>query len=138
MLEYVFFDDGLRERFEGFLRERGVEYSRSDDELGGVVAVSEDLDDAVMDAIDEQYDQILSAQEELLEETGDALEKNAAGIRIELTDGRPCMVRLEPKLLGKTLQALSLEEVEQLVRQVAHCVEHPDDSPLCHTPPVRA
>ena len=31
MLEYVFFDDGLREQFVTYLTEKGVEYSLGDD-----------------------------------------------------------------------------------------------------------
>ena len=134
MLEYVFFDEGLCQRFESYLREQGVEYSLGRDDLGTVVSVPEEIDEELSDAIDDHYDELLAAQEALLEEGDDALEKNAAGIRVELADGTPCMVRIEPKLLSKTLEALSLTELEQLVRQVAASVERPDDSPLCHTP----
>ena len=134
MLEYVFFDDSLRQRFVTFLAERGVEYSLGDDELGSIVSVPEEIDDDLSDAIDEHYETLMEAQEELLEEGEHALEKNAAGIRVELSDGTPCMVRIDPKLLSKALDSLSLAELEQLVQQVAVSVEHPDDSPLCHTP----
>ena len=132
MLEYIFFEETLRDKFATFLRGRGVEPTLSD-ESGCVAAIPEDLEDDLADAIDECYERLLQENAELLEGTEDALEKNAAGVRVELADGTPCMVRLDPDLMARLLGCISLEELRDMVQDIAAAVENPDDRPLCHT-----
>lgn len=134
MIDYIFFDDGLRARFADFLQANGVSYTEEPDPLGsGVVSIPEDLDEDLYDAIDLHYDELTAMQAELLEQTEDRLEKNVAGIRVTLSDGRPCMVRLNPDLVSRVLTVLSLEELQEMVTVIARCGENPDDLPVCHT-----
>lgn len=135
MIDYIFFDEGLRTRFVEFVRQRGVAYTEEPDPLGsGVVSIPEDLDEDLYEAIDRYYEELSQMQAELLEETEDRLEKNVAGVRVALSDGRPCMVRLDPDLVSRLLTVLSLDELHELVTVIARCGENPDDRPLCHTP----
>lgn len=137
MMQYIFFDDRLRARFVEYLAGRDVECREVADEMGMVVEVSEDLEDEITDAIEDCYEQLMQEQAELLEETDERLEKNAAGVSITLSDGRPCTVRIAPELMARLLGFLSVEELHELVASIARSVENPDDSPLCHTPPTR-
>lgn len=135
MIDYIFFDEGLRTQFVEFVRQRGVAYTEEPDPLGsGVVSIPEDLDEDLYETIDQCYEELSRMQAELLEETEDRLEKSVAGVRVALSDGRPCMVRLDPDLVSRLLTVLSLDELHELVTVIARCGENPDDRPLCHTP----
>jgi hypothetical protein len=133
MMEYIFFDDRLRAKFVEFLSGLGLEYRETADEMGMVVQVSEDLEDGTTDAIEKRYEELMQEQAEFLEETDERLEKNAAGVSITLSDGRPCMVRIAPDMMARLLGCLSVEELHELVIGIARSVENPDNSPLCHT-----
>ena len=132
MLDYIFFDQGLRERFTEFVRERGVEATVSDD--GGLLAsIPEDLEDELTAEIEHCYELLLQENADLLEATEDRLEKNVAGVRVVLADGTPCTVRFDPNLLARMLQSITMEELRDMVQHIATSVENPDDRPLCHT-----
>jgi hypothetical protein len=132
MLEYVFFDEGIRHKFVEFLRERGVEAECSDEE-GCIAAIPEDLDDALADDIDACYEMLLQETAELLEQGEHAMEKNVAGVTFQLSDGTPCTVRLDPDLVARILNCISMEEFRDMVQLIATGVENPDNRPLCHT-----
>lgn len=132
MLEYVFFDTGVRERFVEFLRGYGVEAALSEAD-GFIAAIPEDLDDELSDRIDEVYDRLLQDDADLLESSEGGLEKHAAGVRVLLSDGTPCMVRLAPELMARLLGCITLEELRDMVQEIALQVEDPDDLPVCHT-----
>ena len=134
MMEYIFFDQRLCARFMDYLARLKVPYQETTDELGMVVEVPEDLDDDMTDKIEEFYEQLMQEQAQLLEEGENRLEKNAAGISITLSDGRPCMVRIEPDMMARLLGCFSVEELHELITSVARSVENPDNSPICHTP----
>lgn len=132
MFDYIFFDESLRDRFVSFVREKGAAAEKSD-EGGYMASVPEDIDEALSEEIDTCYEELLQENAELLEGTDDALEKNVAGVRVQLADGTPCTIRLDPDLVARLLQAISLEELRDMVQTIAAAVEDPDDRPLCHT-----
>lgn len=131
MLEYVFFDAGIRQKFLDFLTRHGVA-GRSNDSDGCIAEVPEDLDDELADAIDEQYELLLQETAALMEEGDDALETNVAGVTFQLADGTACTVRLDPDLVARVLNCLSMEEFRDLVQVIAAGIENPDNRPLCH------
>lgn len=131
MLEYMFFDERIRERFGEFLKAKGVEYSFSDKD-GLIVMVPEDLSEELDDLIDEQYEKLLQETAEQLEDQ--VIDRSAAGVCVQLSDGRPCQVRIDPALLARMLGCITLEELRDLVQEIAVAVENPDDRPICHTP----
>lgn len=132
MLEYVFFDEGLRDKFVQFLQVRGVQIDTADND-NFLVMVPDDLDDELSDEIDYRYELLLQENADLLESEEGAVEKSAAGVRVELSDGTPCMVRLSPELLKRMLGCISMEELRDMVQSIALQVEDPDDLPVCHT-----
>jgi len=137
MLEYVFFDAGIRVRFVEFLHERGVAAELSDAD-GFIAGIPEDLDDELSDAIDECYDHLLQENADLLESSEGGLDRHAAGVRVQLSGGTPCMVRLAPELMARMLGCITLEELRDLVQDIALQVEDPDDLPVCHTRELRS
>lgn len=132
MLEYVFFEPTIRDKFVAFLSQRGVEHQADDDEAL-LVEVPEDLDESTGDAIDHFYETLLQETAGLMEQGEDALEKNVAGVQVQLSDGDICTIRLNPELVGRMLGCITMEELRDMVQEVAHWVELRDNSPLCHT-----
>jgi len=126
MLEYVFFDEGIRDKFIDQLRTKGVETGCN--EL--MVEVPEDLEDALADEVDNLYEILL---QETMEETEDALEKDVMGVQVALEDGTPCTIRLDPDVVGRVLNCISMEELRDMAQVIAEGVQNPDNRPLCHT-----
>lgn len=133
MLEYVFFDESIRQKFADFLAENKVDYRLNNEDGGCLAEVPEDLEDTLADAIDHCYEMLLQETAELIEGTEDALEKNVAGVQVALADGTPCTVRLNPDLLARVLNCISMEELRDMAQAIAEGVENPDNRPLCHT-----
>ncbi|SCZ59476.1 hypothetical protein [Thiohalomonas denitrificans] len=131
MLEYLFFDESIRDRFGEFLKTKGVEY-RFSDKNGLIAMVPEELSEELDAAIDEQYEKLLQETAELLED--EVIEHSAAGVRVQLSDGTPCQVRIDPDLFARMLGCITLEELRELVQDIALAVENPDDESICHTP----
>ena len=135
MLNYIFFDDDLRARFAEFLLQRGVTHKEQPDPMGtSVVGVSEELPEDLLEAIEDYYDDLSRQQEKRLEDSADRLEMNRTGIRVTLSDGRPCMVRLDADVVGRLLTVLTLDELQQLVTTITRAGENPDDRPVCQDP----
>ena len=132
MLEYVFFDETIAGNFMSLCLEKGV-HAQISEEMPTIVEVDEDVSAAVGDSIDEAYERMLQENAELVEQGEDALEKNVAGVNIILADGTLCTIRLDPNLVGRMLNSISMEELRDLVQTIAEGVENPDNRPLCHT-----
>lgn len=133
MLEYVFFDEAIRQKFADFLAEKKVEYRLNDEDGACLAEVPEDLDDELADAIDHCYEVLLQETAELIESTDDALEKNVMGVQVALSNGTPCTIRLDPDLVARVLNCISMEELRDMAQTIAEGVENPDNRPLCHT-----
>lgn len=131
MFEYMFFDDDLRRQFVVFAHEHGAPCEIVEDSMGLVAAIPEDIPEAVSDALDNYYDELLERQAERVDMAEGAATYQAAGIRVMLGEGRPCMIKLEPALANQLLAAFSLDEVQVLVQAIARSVENPDDGPIC-------
>jgi hypothetical protein len=132
MLEYVFFDEGIRDKFVKELRAKGVAVTISDD--GGCIAeVPEELDDKLADDVDYLYEKLLQETAELLEQSEGVFEKNVMGVMVALEDGTPCTIRLDPDLVARLLNCISMEELRDLAQTIAEGVQNPDNRPLCHT-----
>lgn len=131
MFEYMFFDEELRQQFIAFARDRGVECSLPDDGMGLVAAVAEDVPDRISDDLDTFYDKLLEQQADLVDQAEGNAMHQAAGIRVTLSDGSPCMVRLDPAIANRLLAAFTLEEMQTLVQSIARSMENPGDGPVC-------
>ncbi len=131
MLEYVFFDEGIRDKFVEELRAKGVEVTLND-EAGCIAEVPEDLDDKLADEVDYLYEKLLQETAELLEESEGVFEKNVMGVMVALEDGTPCTIRLDPDLVARLLNCISMEELRDLAQVIAEGVQNPDNRPLCH------
>lgn len=129
MFEYIFFDAALRDRFVDYAAQRGVPCSASEDEMGMVVAIAEDLPDEVADALEEYYDTLETEQTELSRSNGDL--KRLAGFRFDLPDGQSRLLPVDTELANRLMASFSLAEIQELFEAVAHCTLHPNEDRLC-------
>jgi hypothetical protein len=135
MFDYIFFAHEPRDRFVALLKEKGLvpEFAGNEDEL--IVKIDEDIDDALLDTIDEFYDAMLDLNEAIVAEAEGEDHKHAAGITINLKNGKSVQVAVDPAFLNRLLEAISSEELGRFVNQIADAVENPDDTPFCKKTP---
>ena len=130
---YGFYDNDIRQSFMDAIKEFKLEPSLDtrQDEL--VVVVEADIDFDTELQLDEIYNTLLGDGLDLWAGDEDAagLETNAAGVRVELSSGQICQVRIDTKIMNKVLGCLTPLELESFVQQIAAAVESPSDTPLC-------
>ncbi|PWB53216.1 MAG: hypothetical protein C3F18_07565 [Nitrosomonadales bacterium] len=131
MFEYMFFDEELRQRFVTYARSRGVECALPADDMGLLAATPEDVDELVSNELDNYYDELMEEQADRVDAADGEATHQAAGVRVTLAGGRPCMIKLEPVLANRLLAAFTLEEMQELVNAIARSVENPENGPLC-------
>jgi hypothetical protein len=131
MLDYVFFDTALRDRFVKHAHSLGVICQFEEDRMGLLVSVPEDLDDAAEASLEHLYDELQAAQSSLMDQTEGGTQKHVAGFRLDLPDGQSCMVGLDPDIANRLLANFSLEEIQALFATVGRNALNPLDSPLC-------
>lgn len=131
MLEYAFFHQKISDQFLEFVRERGVSASVEKEELCINVQLPEALDDVLLDEIEAYYDELLDMTEALATEEEGGEHIHNVGIAVQLNDGRSVLAAVEPELVNKLLEVISMEELNDLVSAVVDAVENPDERPLC-------
>jgi len=129
MIEYIFFEAALRDKFVQFAEQRDVPCIASDDTMGLVVAIPEDLADELIDELEECYDALQDEQAALCKSEGDL--KRLAGFRFNLPDGQSRMLPLQTEMANRLLANFSLEEIQGLFDAVADCTLNPNDEHLC-------
>ena len=118
MLEYIFFEAGVRDRFAAELDSLPVKFqlSGSNDELLVLV----------------ECRQLMREQASAIDALGNPHETiHIVGIQYTAADGTLCQVRLSPELVNRITRCLSNEELQQLVQTIADDVARPDQRPLC-------
>jgi hypothetical protein len=131
MMEYIFFDADLRDRFVEYARSLGVTCVLQEDNMGLVVAVPEDLADDLVDSLEMHYDQLQEEQSSLMDQS-EGGSKKLAGFRLDLPGGQSCIVPLQPDMANRLFACFSFEEIHVLFDAVARSVLNPDDnSQLC-------
>ena len=130
MDEYIFFAAGLRDKFVEYASAQGVVCELRDDKMGLVVAVPEDLDEELVDALEAQYDELQDQQAELISRTEGGLGK-LAGFKLNLPDGRSCTVPLQADIANRLLSCFSFKEIGELFDTVARSALDPRNDHLC-------
>ena len=130
--EYIFFDQGLCNRFVQFATDHGLASTvRPDTMQGSVVELTEDLSEELEESIEDEYEALMLEQMALLEADDSESDRSVLGINVEIASGQTCVVRL-PAVLGRRLfEHFSTEEIHDLVNAVVHSVESPSQEPLC-------
>lgn len=129
MIDYIFFDAALRDRFVTYAKQRDVPCNATDDPMGMVVEISEDITDELSDEIEAFYDTLEKEQEEISKEDGSL--NRLAGFRFNLPDGQSRMLPIEPEIANRLMTHFTLEEIQHLLDDVAYCTLFPNDEHLC-------
>ena len=135
MLEYLFFNQAIADKFIVFLNEKGLEWSQHDDPMLGsiVIKTPEEIDDDLWDTLDDYHELLGPEDQKMLEEgLSDETETNAAGIYIQLAGGKQTVAQIDPVVMNKMLDVISMDEFNGFVETIVSSVENPDDSPICH------
>ncbi|WP_428609817.1 hypothetical protein [Sedimenticola sp.] len=132
MLEYIFFDERPWQQFIAFLQQKGLQPQSAQEDQGFMVRLPDDTDDSLMDAIEAYYDEMLDMNEALFVEQADAADHvHAAGVSVNLSDGRSVQALVDPALLNRILDVLSTDELGQFINSIVDAVEHPDERSVC-------
>jgi len=135
MLEYLFFTQPVADKFIAFLNNKSLEWSQHNDPMLGsiVIKTSEDIDDDLWDELDDFHESLGEEDQKLIESTmvDDETETNAAGIYIQLKDGSQTVAQIDPDVMNRMLDVISMDEFNSVIETIVSSVESPDDSPIC-------
>ncbi|SHN94116.1 hypothetical protein BCLUESOX_1642 [bacterium endosymbiont of Bathymodiolus sp. 5 South] len=136
MLDYIFFDARLSNKFKDHLTKVGIEFEFEDDEnfgsvQGEIVSIADETKDDVLDELQVLYDKLQEELERILEQNGDGLMMNAAGMQTQLKDGTMCTLRVESTIVTRILTVLEFDELQAFIDNIARSVEEPDFGHFC-------
>ena len=132
MIEYILFDEGLRDRFLEIVAAQGIASEvRADQIEGFVVALPDDLADEVVDFLEDEYDALMEEQRCLIESQDGDKARTLMGVKITLPDGQQRMVPLPAIYARRLYEHFTIEEIQQCVAGIAESVLKPDAGSLC-------
>jgi len=132
MIEYILFDEGLRDRFLEIVAGQGIASEvRADQIEGFVVALPDDLADEVVDFLEDEYDALMEEQRCLIESQDGDKARTLMGVKITLPDGQQRMVPLPAIYARRLYEHFTIEEIQQCVASIAESVLKPDAGSLC-------
>ena len=135
MLEYLFFTQPVADKFIAFLDNKSLQWSQDNDPMLGsiVIKTPEDIEDDLWDELDEFHESLGAEDQQLIESTmvDNETETNAAGIYIQLKDGSQTVAQIDPDVMNRMLDVISMDEFNRFIETIVSSVENPDDSPIC-------
>lgn len=133
MLDYILFDKKLFQQFIDWLKTKDVAYEVDIDDDNYVIKISEDLDEDLLDAVDDKYDEFMDMNQDIINdeesETNDGY--HSAGVIVTLKDGSISYADVDSNLLGRVVSVISAEELGELVCAIADAVENPQPKTYC-------
>jgi hypothetical protein len=130
MIEYIFFEAALRDKFVVFAEQRSVPCTAPDDNMGFLVAIPEDIPEELSDEIEKYYESLEDEQEKLSEAEGDL--NRLAGFNFTLPDGQQRLLPLPSEMANRLLEHFSMEEIQGLFNAVAERTLNPNsEDRLC-------
>ena len=137
MLEYLFFNSVFANKFTHYLKKLGLEYAQQTETVQNalLITTSEEIDDNIWDQIDELYDDLSAQDQQLLQRKLDDDHKiNSAGIYIQLENDQQTIAHVNPDVMNRMLENISMDEFNTFIEAIVTSLEHPDDTPFCKQP----
>jgi len=133
MLDYLFFDEAIVQRFMQQARALGCDAMLERTPEGGFQARIDEqaLSDQQREALEVLYDDLFFGDQAALLEDGTS-GADACGVQLTLADGSFSTVLLSPETMNKLLSVLTPLEVQDLFSRVADAVENPQNCSVCH------
>ena len=137
MLEYLFFNNAVAEKFRAFLGQQGLSFEEQVESIQQalLIVLAEPEDDELWDKIDDYYDELSAQDQEMVESQDGTIDSSRAGIYLQLTNGEQTIAKVDPAILNRILTAISMEELNLFLDTIVKSVEQPDDSPICKVDP---
>lgn len=143
MLEYLFFNQRIADKFIVYLEQKGCDWQQSVDPMleSIIIRTPEDIEDELWDELDELHEKLSEEDQRLLEQNeneqsvNEAVDiSNTAGIYIQLAGGKQTIARVKPDVVNRILDVISMDEFNTFIETIVSSVENPDDGPLCNKP----
>jgi hypothetical protein len=135
MPRFAFFDTDIREQFIEHAKSQGMQPELDEHADEYLAIVPDDLDPDVLEGLEEAYNEIMTTGMNLWEQEEESVvERSAAGVKVELSDGTVCNIKFDAEIMRKLLGCLTPLELENLVQAIALAVENPTDAPICAQP----
>jgi len=134
MLEYLFFNAVFAQKFIRVLKQHSLPYVQKVEAVQDAILITtpEDLDDELWDTIDEVYDDLSEQDQQLLQsKLDDGNNIDAAGIYIQLKDNQQTIAKINPDVMNRMLEKISMDEFNAFIEAIVASVEVPDDTPFC-------
>ena len=131
MLDYIFFNKKTCQLFEKTVTSSEITPIIDCAEDSFTVRLPEDLEENLLEKLEDYYDELMDMDRTLAEQESSAQDIHAAGINIQLKDGRYVYATVPPELLNKVMQSISRDELNTLVCAITEAVEDPDETSLC-------
>jgi hypothetical protein len=128
MLEYVFFQEQPRKRFQGLLKEQGLTWTLEAGEMETVVVIDETgVDAELADRIEAFYDELFALEQAHYAATLPAADRESAtAVAVRRKDGRTIVADLPPELVARILTAISPDELRDFVDTIVDAVHDPN------------
>lgn len=134
MLDYLFFNQSIADEFIDFMNKSNLEWTQEVEKIQNaiVLKISEDIDDALWDKLDTLYDR-LGLEDALLSDANASDEDtiNTAGVYLQLKNGQQTVAPIDPHVVNRILDVISMEEFNGFIETIVSSVEEPNDSLIC-------
>jgi len=138
MLDYLFFNQLVADKFIDFLNQNKLEWTQEREKIQNAVVLktSDDITDDLWDALDDFYDE-LSAEDSQLSNAKAMSEDDTdtAGVYIQLKNGKQTIAKVDPLIMNRMLDVITVDELNDFVEAIVISVEAPDDSAICKKKP---
>jgi len=133
MLEFVFFHPTPQQLFIDWLKGKKLQPEVHVEDEVYTVMLPEEIDDALYDAIEEKYEELLEMNEEIMitENADEEGYHHMAGISVQLKDGRTSYADIDPKRRGRGRACISPEAFATIVDAIVTAVENPQERTYC-------
>jgi histone H3/H4 len=132
MLDFVLFDESLSRRFGASVAEMGLRCEIDDDPMGGyVIRVLGEVDDEAADALEAHYEDLMTLQQDMVENADDDGGMTVMAVDVTLADGQERSIRLPAAFARRLHEHFDIDEIRELVTAIAQQALTPDTAPLC-------
>ena len=135
MLEYLFFNQPVADKFIAYLKGKNLAWEQKNDPMleSIVIETPEEIEDDLWDELDDFHESLGAEDQKLLEAelANDETETNAAGIYIQLANGKQTVAQINPDVMNRMLDVISMDEFNDFIETIVSSVEKPDDAPIC-------
>ncbi|MCK5901534.1 MAG: hypothetical protein KAG28_00170 [Cocleimonas sp.] len=134
MLDYLFFNQSIADQFIHFMNKHQLEWTQEVEKIQKAIVLktSDEIEDTLWDALDDFYDDLSIEDARLSSETEvDENLMDTAGVYIQLKNGEQTIAKINPSVMNRILDVISMDEFNDVVEAIVSSVEAPDDSAIC-------